>query len=533
MSPQLKKRKTLVAAPRKTATPATRGIAAFGRISKPQVQSRLDRQDSKIEKVVYELDTGENHDVTAKRRKLDSFLETPIRQRISQSRATDLKAVEIVSTGTAGAIVKKELSRPPLAPLRPDLVAPHTKLLLKEQLNETPTKGARAYLESFTLAPSSLSVGRSPPLLSLSSTPPTSPISDKGSFPTHKQPADLPNEVQDLIDLHSSFLTALSIYYAHHGSFAPADLRVLAPSIERSWRKRKIHLADLERIFGVSHGGGDDGGSRQEDEAEYPLSLSDYGQGKICVEFCISVKDSTRRHPLNIEALKNQFHESVLHLWSQHPTSDPTTFLTSLPLFPIKPCSSLAKISPLLAIGQRHLEDLIPTTTKTQPSNKSTLPVSSQSTQPKPAISSRKSSLTDRIRAKEKLRQSTLPGAPSPETIARKAALHRLEEVIPVLEILTGSGGSHDQSDTRAGTGAKTISFTMPTIVQHLQASLRNPISKDEAMRCVRLLAGEITPEWVSVKDIRKVHAVMVRKGNGVEREDIRVRVKDALGRSL
>ena len=518
----LKKRKTLIVAP------ANRGIAAFGRISKPQPQSRRIKQDSKIKKVVYGIDidsTDENQDVIIKKRKLENSLETPSQQKTSQ---TNLET-DVARAGAFSENPIHEPSSPSLPPLQLGPVTPRKKLLEREKLKETPTKGARTYLESLALAPSSPLVGRSSPLLSPKVTPPTSPISDKASFPIREQPAKLPDEVQDLINLHSSFLTALSIYYAHHGSFVPADLRVLAPSIERSWRKRKIHIIDLQRIFGIAFKRGDVEGSWETEEAGYPLSLSDYGHNKLCVEFGLSANHSAQGRSLNIEALKIHFSDSIRHLWSVFPTLDPTTFLTSLPLAPIKPCSALTKISPLLAKGQRRLEDLKEGAIKAQASNKITLPTSPQ-TFPLEAISTRSSSLLERIRAKE-LRQSILPGAPSPEILARKSALQRLEEVVPVLEILTGSG-SHDKSDKQAGS-EKLFSFTMPTVVQHLQTSLRNPISKDEAMRCVRLLAREITPEWVSLREIGKVSGVTVRRGKGPGREEFRMRVRDALGKNL
>lgn len=66
-------------------------------------------------------------------------------------------------------------------------------------------------------------------------------------------------------------------------------------------------------------------------------------------------------------------------------------------------------------------------------------------------------------------------------------------------------------------------SFTMPTLVQHLQMSLRNPIGKEEAVGCVRLLT-EVAPEWVGVRCVGKMVGVTVR-GAGVGREEMGRRV--------
>ncbi len=66
-------------------------------------------------------------------------------------------------------------------------------------------------------------------------------------------------------------------------------------------------------------------------------------------------------------------------------------------------------------------------------------------------------------------------------------------------------------------------SFTMPTVVQHLQMSLRNPIGKEEAIRCVRLLA-EVLPEWVGVREMGKMVGVTIR-GLGIGRDELGRRI--------
>lgn len=71
-------------------------------------------------------------------------------------------------------------------------------------------------------------------------------------------------------------------------------------------------------------------------------------------------------------------------------------------------------------------------------------------------------------------------------------------------------------------------SFTMPTVVQHLQMSLRNPVGREEAGRCVRLLA-EVVPECVGVRDVGRVVSVTVR-GPGVGREELGRRIGELSG---
>ena len=71
--------------------------------------------------------------------------------------------------------------------------------------------------------------------------------------------------------------------------------------------------------------------------------------------------------------------------------------------------------------------------------------------------------------------------------------------------------------------------MTMPTLVQHLQTSLRNPISKDEAVRCVRLLADDIAPEWIGMREVGKCIGIMIRPGKVVGREEMRRRIGECL----
>lgn len=103
-----------------------------------------------------------------------------------------------------------------------------------------------------------------------------------------------------------------------------------------------------------------------------------------------------------------------------------------------------------------------------------------------------------------------------------------------MLEILTSSTSRSDSTcETEAGNENRTFSFTMPTVVQHLQMSLRNPICKDEAMQCVALLAEEVAPGWIGIKDVGKLKGVTVRKGKGMRREEMVRRIREVMDRRL
>lgn len=533
MSPALKKRKVSATATRPVTAPS-QGIAAFGKISKSLQQAQPSKKEASIEegstssRSIIGAVSGKS---SSNKRRLEEVIEIAVEEAISKTSQTPLKQAQENETSVPIKTEHDNLSTPILSVLLSNSVTPRKKATLKPKAQETPTRGARTFLDAFKLASSSPASPRSSPVPSLNDTPPSSPVSIESPCIVPQEPAGLPTEVQDLICLHSAFLTALSLYYAHHGSFTPADLRELKPSIERSGGRKRIYTDDIRRILAVSKSRRDGTIHTTNNEAPCPLVLSDYGNSKICVELAEGLHDkSNQRRPLDVETLNTCFLSSITRLWKQHAPTNPSSFTFTLPLAPITPCSSLSKLSPLLSKGQRRLEDLKAGAIRAQITNKTLLqkqPLSPSSGAK--AISNRTSSLLSRIRAKE-LHQSTLPGAPSPESLARKAALQRLEEVIPVLEILTSSGSrSAHEGGTDAGGSRKTFTFTMPTIVQNLQMSLRNPISKDEAVRCVRLLAGEVAPEWVSVREVGKVNGVTVKGSMGLGREEVLERVRKAL----
>lgn len=446
--------------------------------------------------------------------------------------------------------------------------------------------GRPCCLESFPLEPSSpsdLNVTSSLSSSEALGTPHPSilPIKNLSSHPRcGNTPDDRPgglDELHDLIDLYSSFLTALSLHYAHNGWPTPADLRALRPSVERSWRRKRVSTDDVRRILGIAQviSAGSD-----QDEGKpgglSDLSLIDYGNGKICIEMDadLQCQGLFQKRLLDEEALNRRFAKNLLRRWKTYRESCKSTsttaasaaaagaFISQLPLASITLCPSIRKISPLLAKGQRRLEDLKAGAIRAQQKNSSSPPIQpcpNGSPQKTPATAAatttRNDSLLSRIRAKQQLHQSTLSLSSDTEThqasILRKSALQRLQEIIPVLEILTtttttsapfstsrcnsnsnsnSTSNSHSEPSLQTGS-CRTYSYTMPSIVQHLQTSLRNPIAKDDAVRCVRLLASEVAPEWVRVREVGKVVGVTVRKGDRglVGRGDLMGRVEELL----
>jgi len=359
---------------------------------------------------------------------------------------------------------------------------------------ETPTKGARNLLDRFCI--SSKTPTRSPLSFNSSSSSLIASTPEK----SYRAPcSNLPTELLDLINLHAAFLTALSIHYAHNGTHSPADLRNLCPDVARAWGKRRVTLEDIRRTIGVLNTSIPD----ENDSRISRLSLSDYGHGKICIEIRMLAKGGRIARPVNEDLLNEIFERGVSRAWEERDAETGIKeFIEGLPLEAITTCSSLIKMSPLLAKGQRRLEDL-----KTGITVKEAVKV-------KVEVAGPKLTLLERLRAKQ-MQNANMPSPPSKAETARKAALGRIDEVVAILVILS----------TSTSIGQSRISFTLPTIIGKLRDSFKTPMSKEEADTCIRLLASEIAPEWVKLVKMGKVEALVVNRDERPSELDIKERV--------
>ncbi|KAL8653542.1 MAG: hypothetical protein Q9210_002024, partial [Variospora velana] len=450
MPPVTKKRKTGGAGLNKTTAtaPSTpRRIQTFGKISKPQPRKqpagKTDLQANEKASSTTHIPIQPNTSTPSKKRKAQHIDHDPEIQGDTDHQA-GLNNVEHHNEGPSKPECKPSprRGRPPKTPRK--------KALLTSIPIETPTKGARSYLELLDLSSSPSSRQASSPPTSRTDTPASSPAPAERADEENETDLVLPDAIQDLLNLHSSFLTALSLHYAHHGSLAPVDFRNLRPNVERSWRKRRVSIHDVQQILSLQ---------QQSSSTEPKLSLSDYGPSKICIEIETSSKDlGTHRRPLNEEIYNKTFQYNLLLRWSRHAGSA-DDFVRSLPLAPITPCTSTTALAPLLAKGQRRLEDLkvgaVRAQARSQPNSKlnvdddhsanasdaENIPPTSTDRTRKPSSSSlaaRKTSLFDRIKAKQEARllSAALRAPLTPAQLQRKSALRRIGEIVPVLELL-------------------------------------------------------------------------------------------------
>ncbi|KAI0205937.1 hypothetical protein F4808DRAFT_408335 [Astrocystis sublimbata] len=326
-------------------------------------------------------------------------------------------------------------------------------------------------------------------------------------------PGELPEEVLGLIGLHTAFLKTLTLHYAHNGSNVPADLRVLCPNIARAWGKKKVTDADIRTCLGIL-------GKSSPSPNSGPFRLSNYGQGKVCVE----IERSRTFGPLNENKLNTTFRTNISALWTEflaNGQAETTTFLTTLPKAPVTLCDSVVKASPLLLKGQKRLEDLKHgiATKKAAPLKPTTTTTASAGDTPMTNADGTKMSLLDRIRAKA-LQKAAMPAGLSPAQLERRAALQRAEEVAALIAMLSRASGDGGR-----------VSFAMSALLEKLKDSFRMGISKPEGAACVRLLAGEVAPEWIRVVTLSGRENVVVEVTCELGKPEVAKRVQNILGR--
>jgi hypothetical protein len=483
--PAAVKRRKVTATPRNASSSSQfRGIGAFAQVSKPSSTGKAG-----IEKNNYDTVAITSYSTAGTKRK---------RLNIEEESST-----EDISAIISAAVQNRDIKPVPRTSTDSQKFpnTPNKPITKTESSSETPTKGARSlFSELFVSEPLANSYPKSETPVNL-----TKAETNSASVLAH----ELPIELLDLINLQAAFLTALSLYYAHNGTHSPADVRILCPHVARAWGKRDITLLDIRRSLGVTN-------AEIPKDAKDPrlsrLSLSDYGHGKICVEIrTASGKAGRMPRPLNENLLNEIFVRGLKAAWNEKGDADmrPIDFISTLPLEAITTCSSLIKMSPLLAKGQRRLEDLKAGIIVKKESPKTESPVGTRDC--------KKPTLLERLRMKQ-LQQLTLPAPPTKEELGRKAALQRIEEVVAVLTILS----------TSTSVGQLRVSFTLPTVLGNLRDSCKTPISKEEGTTCVRLLASELAPEWVRLVKMGKMEALVVSREGRPTELDIKERVKRA-----
>ncbi|PHH61921.1 hypothetical protein CDD81_7726 [Ophiocordyceps australis] len=300
---------------------------------------------------------------------------------------------------------------------------------------------------------------------------------------------ELPRHLSELVCLNRSFLKAMALHAAHSGHLAPVDTRRLATDVSRSWGKRQVTVEDFRRCIAIQG---------HVPATPSPYIIVDYGHGKVCVELAPGMRHS----PADLERLHSQFIDNLHHVATERAASPDTMDIDDVPLGRLSlsdlpqaavedktPCSAN---NPLLAKGQRalaHLKSGLAAKQEQEPRRAAHGPLS-------------KLSVLDRIRLKQEARNDgSAPAPPTAAELMRKAALERVVDVAATLSMLSMASGNQPRQ-----------AFAMNLVVERLRDSLQVPISKDGGAACVRLIAGEVAPEWIRVVTLGGRDNVVISK---------------------
>ncbi|OAA71443.1 hypothetical protein ISF_01994 [Cordyceps fumosorosea ARSEF 2679] len=324
--------------------------------------------------------------------------------------------------------------------------------------------------------------------------------------------AAFPPHLAELVRLHRAFLSSVVMQMAHTRSAVPLDIRELAPNIARSWRKRAVTVEDVRRCVAIES-------SVQEDGIKSPFIVADYGKGKVCVELRAG-NDGTA---INEAQLCRQFENNLKMLCTERATDQMVDVdvalealsLAELPQADLTDMNTSVTTAALLAKGHKALSDL-----KSDMAAKQQEREAKQKAAAAPLLNAdgTKMSLLDRLRHKQ-LAAANAPLPPTGPELQRRAALNRVVDVASTISMLSLSNPA----------SLPRQAFTMVAIVEKLRDSLRVPMSKEEGVDCIRLIAKEIAPEWLRIVTIGGRENVVIQRGGEPISRAIQERVQRLL----
>jgi hypothetical protein len=309
---------------------------------------------------------------------------------------------------------------------------------------------------------------------------------------------DLPQELNDLLNLHVAFLRTIDMHCAHHGTNTPVDLEDFLTSVTRVWHKRVVGLPDVQRCIGVL-----EWSPVKSEASKAPYFLCDYGREKICLEFHPDAEPGPlRQHQLNME-----FEANLRTLWRDRTNRKPADlFIRTLPTAPIQLSASVVAAQSLqrnqttlnsfkksiTQKKQQSQEQAGPYASPPQsPSKEQPGPYNTPPQTPNAPKAARKTTLLNRIRAKEQQAVSQGGSTPSRAELERRAGLQRVCDVAAVIGMLCKA--------TERSPNAQRVSFPLDLLRSKLKDSSRTPISHEDATVTVQLIASEVAPEWLAI----------------------------------
>ncbi|TDZ27283.1 hypothetical protein C8035_v010513 [Colletotrichum spinosum] len=322
----------------------------------------------------------------------------------------------------------------------------------------------------------------------------------------------LPAELLELLDLQRAILKTVALQFSYQKQNAPLDLGAVLPHISRTWGKRRVTSDDVRRCIAIQDmkqapnaaGGGDN----EPALLNSPFIVADYGNGILCLELGAAKTTAD----VDENTLGAHFEQNLRMLCAERATDemmDLDACFENLSFTEDLPKSEIAQrhvVNPLLGRGRgRALADL----RAGEKQNKE--PRRGKGTNPDGS----KMSLLDRLRAKEAA-NAKLEVVSGPE-LDRRKALQRVGDVTAIISMLVAASSGGQQP---------VVSFQMPVLQQKIKDSLRVPMSQQEGVRVVRILATEVAPEWMKIATVAGKEHVVIQARRKPYDADITARVK-------
>lgn len=337
---------------------------------------------------------------------------------------------------------------------------------------------------------------------------------------------DVPRCFHDFTSLHSSFLTALSLHFTHNGLSAPADFSQLLPSVEKIWKKRKVEKEDIQKLLYILNG--DNGNNNNADakgqSPQVQFRICNYGLGKICLErLDTGPPKGTFQPPIKERELSERFIKNLEELWEQKVRvlgyqKAACEFVDTIPLTPIY--NTLTTFTSF-HVGRQRLLDLKAGQVKLKSKNFPS-PVKNEAAKRPRVTNVRQNGLLERIQSKQ-LKQSKLPPPPSKETITRESAANHIESIADILALLRYPTATN--CDLNYSVPRKKP-YKVDILVQIIQDSMKNPISKQEVEACLDMLAHpSVAGDWVSIVTVHRLKSVVLQSGKSISARDIGAKV--------
>ncbi|KAI5210777.1 hypothetical protein AUEXF2481DRAFT_42875 [Aureobasidium subglaciale EXF-2481] len=369
---------------------------------------------------------------------------------------------------------------------------------------ETPSKSASMLFEQMMLDNTAPVPNSSTPQDTEYETPPLTPRAFRSlgsSLPT----TELPAQLQEFTRLFKAFLTSTSLYSTHNGLGTPMYITNLLPHVTRSWKKRAVTERDMLIVLAIL--GEND-----------TFELADNGEGSLCIEL-LDTKNSTTGH-FNQPEMITLFNTRLDTLWKQWLSSSPTArsdiegFVSQIPTCQVITSQVAPSNITHITKGAERLQELKAGAIVARAAEAtSRKPVVQPRDKSAAAVASRGANLLERILAKQAANLNKADG-PSPAHLARLSALDRITDIADVLDVLSG--------------GRARASFSTKVLLSNLQNSLRNPLSAEEAEKCLEIMAAEVTPHFVKIIRAGSVNAVVITRAGKPTPEQLRARIESA-----